>query len=57
MNHNASYKNKNLIARNQADSVLASKAMQYLQKRRLSALDKIDANIVTAAMKLIKRKT
>ena len=56
MNHDASYKNKNPIARNQADSVLASRVMQYLQKPGLSALDKIDGNIVAAAMKLIKRK-
>ena len=53
MNHDASYKNKNPIARNQADSVLASKAMQYLQKPGLSALDKIDGHIVEKAMKLI----
>jgi hypothetical protein len=56
MYHDAAYKNKNPIARNQADSVLASKALQYLQKPGISTLDKIDGNIVTAAMKLIKRK-
>ena len=56
IDHDASYKNKNPIARNQADSELVSKAMQFLQKPGLSALDKIDRNIVTMAMKLIKRK-
>lgn len=57
MYHDLAYKNKDPSSRNQADSILAQKASEYLKKSNLSTLDKIDGHIVQTAMKLIKRKT
>jgi len=56
MFHDFAYKSKDPTVRNRSDEVLYEKAKQYLTKPRLTTLDKIDANIVKAAMKLIKRK-
>jgi hypothetical protein len=56
MYHDLAYKNKDPVARNNADNILAEKAKQYLKKPGITTLDKIDAHIVEKAMKLIHRK-
>ncbi len=55
MFHDYSYKNKDSKARNTADKKLYEAAESYLKEPYLSTLDKVDANIVKVAMKLIKR--
>ena len=58
LQHDICYRDyKDAVHRNTCDSVLASKAKQFLNKPGISTLDKVDAHIVEKAMKLIKRKT
>ena len=55
--HDIAYRDyKDAAGRNRADQTLYQAAERYLQTPNLSTLDKIDGNIVMAAMKLIKRK-
>jgi len=56
MFHDFAYKSKDSAVRNKADLKLFNEADRYLKEPNLSFLDKVDANIVKAAMHLIKRK-
>jgi hypothetical protein len=57
LKHDICYRNhKDPVNRNACDSTLARVAEQFSKKPGISTLDKVDAKIVTAAMKLIKRK-
>lgn len=55
MYHDFAYKSTDPLVRNEADDILAEAARQYLNKAGISTLDKTDAQIVIAAMKLIHR--
>jgi hypothetical protein len=56
-NHDICYRDsKDPQKRNSCDDILAQKAKQFLKKPNISALDRVDAHIVTNAMKLIKKK-
>lgn len=53
--YDKSYQSKNPEIRNKADQKLYEEAESYLKRPDLTMVDKVDANIVRAAMKLIKR--
>ncbi len=57
LKHDICYRDsKDPSVRNRCDSTLSDAANRFLQKPKISTLDKVDANIVKAAMNLIKRK-
>ncbi len=53
--HDLTYKNKNSKTRNAINKKLYETVKSYFKEPYLSALDKINANIVKITMKLIKR--
>jgi hypothetical protein len=58
LKHDICYRDfKDPQSRNHCDDKLSASAKQFLKKPNISTLDKIDAHIVTNAMKFIKRKT
>ena len=56
MFHDFAYKSKDPAVRNKAYLKVFNEADRYLKEPNLTFLDKVDANIVKAAMHLIKRK-
>ena len=56
MFHDFAYESTNPETRNKADKKLEIAAQMFLKEPNLTLLDKVDANIVKKAMKLIHRK-